>query len=56
MFNITNSQDVGVSQYRDISNKVKEVKHSTTFNDAEKRETEERIVEELLRIFTHKVG
>ena len=40
--------------YTDISNKIKEVKHSVVFNDEQKRELEEQIVEELYRIFTHK--
>ncbi len=44
------------TQYTDISNKVKRVKHSVIFTDSEKRELEERIVEDLYRIFTHKAG
>lgn len=54
--NITNTQTIGLSQYTDISNNVKEVKHSVIFNDTERREIEERIVEDLYRIFTHKAG
>ena len=42
--------------YTDTSNKVKKVKHSVIFNSEEKRELEERIVEDLYRIFTHKAG
>ena len=54
--NITNTRTIGLSQYTDISNKVKEVKHSVVFNDTERRKIEERIVEDLYRIFTHKAG
>ena len=53
---IINTKSVGLSRYVDISNSVKEVKHSVVFDDAEKREREEQIVEELYRIFTHKEG
>ena len=44
------------TKYTDISNKSKEVKHSTILTTEEKKELEERIVDELYRIFTHKVG
>lgn len=54
--NIANTKTIGVSKFTDISNKVKEVKHSVILNDAEKRELEEKIVDELYRIFTHKAG
>ena len=54
--NITNTETIRLSQYTDISNNVKEVKHSIILKDAEKREIEERIVEDLYRIFTHKAG
>ena len=42
------------TNYTDISNKIKEVKHSVVFNTKERTELEEQIVEELYRIFTHK--
>lgn len=42
--------------YTDISNKIKEVKHSVVFNAEQRKELEEQIVEELYRIFTHKAG
>lgn len=54
--NITNTQTIALSKYTDISNNIKEVKHSVIFNDAQKKELEEQIVEELYRIFTHKAG
>jgi len=44
------------TNYTDISNNIKEVKHSVVFNTEQKREIEEQIVEELYRIFTHKAG
>lgn len=53
--NITNTETIELSQYTDISNNVKEVKHSVIFNDTERREIEEKITEDLYRIFTHKV-
>ena len=40
----------------DISNKIKEVKHSVVFNAEQRKELEEEIVEQLYRIFTHKAG
>ena len=42
------------TNYTDISNKTKEVKHSVVFNAEQKKALEEQIVEELYRIFTHK--
>lgn len=42
------------TNYTDISNKIKEVKHSVVFNAEQRKELEEQIVEELYRIFTHK--
>ena len=42
--------------YTDISNNKKEVKHSVVLTAEDRRELEERIVDELCRIFTHKVG
>lgn len=44
------------TKYTDISNKTKEVKHSIIFNTEQRKEIEEQIVDELYRIFTHKVG
>lgn len=42
------------TNYTDISNETKEVTHSVILSADNKKETEERIVEELYRIFTHK--
>ena len=44
------------TQFTDISNKIKEVKHSVVFNTEQRKELEEEIVEQLYRIFTHKAG
>lgn len=44
------------TQYTDISNKTREVKHSIVFNAKQRKEAEEQIVDELYRIFTHKAG
>jgi len=54
--NIANTKTIGVSKFTDISNNVKEVKHSVVFNAERRKELEEQIVEELYRIFTHKAG
>ena len=43
------------TKYTDISNNTKEVKHSVVFNAEQNKELEEQIVEELYKIFTHKV-
>lgn len=43
-----------ISDFRDISNKTREVRHSVIFNAGQKEDLEEQIVEELYRIFTHK--
>ena len=39
------------TQFTDISNKIKEVKHSVVFNAEQRKELEEEIVEQLYRIF-----
>ena len=44
------------TQFTDISNKIKEVKHSVVFNTEQRKELEEQIVEELYRIFTHRTN
>ena len=44
------------TKYTDISNKIREVKHSVVFNTEQRKELEEQVVDELYRIFTHKVG
>ena len=42
------------TQFKDISNKIKNVKHSVVLNDEQRKEIEEQIVDELYRIFTRK--
>lgn len=44
------------TNYTDISNNTKEVKHSVVFNAKQKKGLEEQIVDELCKIFTHKAG
>lgn len=48
-------QQAITTEFKDLANNVKKVRHSI-LNNEEKREEEERIVEELYRIFTHKTG
>lgn len=43
---------VGTSEYRDCKSNIHTIKHSVIFTEAEKRELEEKIVEDLYRIFT----
>ena len=54
--NIANTKTIRVSKFTDISNNIKEVKHSVVLNAEQRKELEEQIVEELYRIFTHKAG
>lgn len=51
---ITNTEEI--SSYTDISNNVRAIKHSTIVNSENKKELEERIVEEIYRVFTHKAS
>ena len=44
------------TSYTDISNNSKDVTHSVILSDDDRKETEERIAEELYRIFTHKTS
>ena len=44
------------AKYTDLSNKTRNVKHSVVLSTEERKEIEEKIVEELYRIFTHKAG
>ena len=44
------------TEYTDISNKTKKVKHSVVLNAEQKKQLEEQIVEELYRIFKHEAG
>lgn len=52
--NILENDAKYITSYTDMSNKTKEVRHSVVLNNEERKEIEERIVEELYRIFTHK--
>lgn len=45
---------VGTTQYTDLKEQTHTVTHSVIFTDAEKRELEEKIAEDLYQIFTHK--
>ena len=44
------------THYTDVSNKVKEVRHSVVSNDVQRKELEEQIAEELCRVLMHKVS
>ena len=44
------------TKYKDINNNTIKVKHSTVLTGTERREIEEKIVDELYKIFTHKAG
>lgn len=44
------------TNYTDISNNSKKVTHSVILSDDNTKEIEERIVEELYRIFSHKAS
>ena len=55
LHNIINTQTAGVSKYEDLNKNTKVIKHRVpVFDEAERRELEEQIAEELYRIFTHK--
>ena len=41
------------NQYTDLSNKVRNVRHSIILSPEEKSDKEKQIVEELYKIFTH---
>ena len=45
-----------LANYTDVLNNTRTVKQSVLLNDKEKAALEEAVVEELVRIFTHKVG
>ena len=49
------SEDIGgCTEYSDIADNIKEVKHSVILSVEDRKEIEERIIEELYKIFTHK--
>ena len=39
--------------FRDVANNIRYVRHSTVFTEEERAELEEKIAEDLYRIFTH---
>ena len=51
MTNITDN-----NYFTDITNQIKTVRHSSILTDIEKTELEEKIVEDLCRIFSHNNG
>lgn len=46
------TQQIGKTEYTDSKKQRHTVKHCVIFSDMEKRELEEKIVEDLYRIFT----
>lgn len=48
-----NTNEIGVSEFVDSKNRSHTVKHSIILTNSEKRELEERIAEDLYRIFTN---
>lgn len=48
-----NTNEVGVSEFVDSKKRSHTVKHSIILTDTEKRELEDRIAEDLYRIFTN---
>lgn len=57
MLREVSTEDTGYkSSYTDILNNVRYVKHSIVINDNNKEELKEQMVEELNRIFTHKMN
>ena len=49
---VSNKNTNACSCYTDAANNVRQVKHTVIFTTAEKRELEDKIVEDLYRIFT----
>lgn len=47
----TSVRTTGASEYRDCKSNVHTVKHSVIFSETDKRELEDKIVENLYRIF-----
>lgn len=48
--------ETGVSEFTDFNFHVHKVKHSIIYTEKEKSELEEKIVEDLCRVFTHKTN
>lgn len=55
MLNMNNvdTEVVGISEFKDSKSRSHTVKHSIILTDSEKRELEDRIAEDLYRIFTN---
>ena len=51
-FNELATKEIGISEFTDSKSRTHTVKHSVVLTETEKREIEERIAEELYRIFT----
>ncbi len=51
-FNELATKEIGISEFIDSKSRTHTVKHSVVLTETEKRELEERIAEELYRIFT----
>lgn len=48
-----NTKEIGISEFTDSKSRTHIVKHSVVLTETEKRELEEKIAEELYRIFTN---
>ena len=46
------TKEIGISEFTDSKSRTHIVKHSIVLTETEKREIEERVAEELYRIFT----
>lgn len=51
-FNELATKEIGISEFTDSKSRTHTVRHSVLLTETEKRELEERIAEELYRIFT----
>ena len=51
-FNELATKEIGISEFTDSKSRTHTVRHSVVLTETEKRELEERIAEELYRIFT----
>ena len=55
MLKSIDKKELGYSEYSDSYSSIRRIKHSVVLTESKKRELEERITDELYRIFTHKV-
>ena len=55
MLKSIDKKELGYSEYSDSKSSTHHIKHSVVLTESKKRELEERIADELYRIFTHKV-